>query len=60
VNESTAAHVYGDSAVVSGIYREKGIKNGKSYIRRGRFTDTWVYQSKLWVCVSSQSTLIAH
>jgi ketosteroid isomerase-like protein len=59
VNESMSAHVYGDSAVVSGIYREKGVKNGKRYLRRGRFTDTWVYQNGLWVCVASQSTLIA-
>src|SRR5579863_9364941 len=58
VNESMAAHVFGDSAVVTGIYREKGVKNGKPYLRRGRFTDTWVYQSGIWACVASQSTLI--
>jgi ketosteroid isomerase-like protein len=60
VNESMTAHVYGDSAVVSGVYREKGVKNGKRYLRRGRFTDTWVYQSGLWVCVASQSTLMGN
>ena len=60
VNESMTAHVYGDSAIVSGIYREKGIKNGKRYMRRGRFTDAWVYQNGLWVCVASQSTLISY
>jgi hypothetical protein len=38
VNESMTAQVYGDSAVVTGIYREKGIHNGKTYLRRGRFT----------------------
>jgi len=59
VNESMSAHVFGDSAVVSGIYREKGIKDGKPYLRRGRFTDTWIYQNGLWMCVASQSTLIA-
>jgi len=58
VNESMNAHVFGDSAIVTGIYREKGVKNGKPYLRRGRFTDTWVYQNELWVCVASQSTLI--
>lgn len=58
-NESMTAHVFGDSAVVSGIYREKGFKDGKAYLRRGRFTDTWVYQNGLWMCVASQSTLIA-
>ena len=60
VNESMTAHVYGDSAVVTGLYREKGEKNGKPYLRRGRFTDTWVYRDGTWVCVASQSTLIMH
>jgi len=60
VNESMTAHVYGDSAVVTGVYREKGQKNGKPYSRRGRFTDTWVYRDGTWVCVASQSTLIMH
>lgn len=60
VNESMTAHVFGDSAVVTGIYREKGVKKGKPYSRRGRFSDTWVYQEGLWVCVVSQSTLISN
>jgi hypothetical protein len=60
VNESMIAHVYGGSAVVTGVYREKGVKSGKQYLRRGRFTDTWVYQNGTWVCVASQSTLILH
>jgi hypothetical protein len=60
VNESMTAHVYGDSAVVAGVYREKGINNGKTYLRRGRFTDTWVNENGTWRCVASQSTLISH
>lgn len=60
VNESMSANVYGDSAVVTGIYREKGTRNGKTYLRRGRFTDTWVYRNGTWTCVASQSTLIMH
>jgi ketosteroid isomerase-like protein len=59
VNESAAVHMYGNSAVVTGVYREKGTFNGKSYLRRGRFTDTWVSQNSVWQCVASQSTLIA-
>lgn len=54
VNESMTAHVYGESAVVTGIYREKGMNHGKPYLRRGRFTDTWVYRDNAWVCVASQ------
>jgi len=60
VNESMTAYMYGDSAVVSGIYREKGVRNGKPYSRRGRFTDTWINQSGTWVCAASQSTLISY
>jgi ketosteroid isomerase-like protein len=60
VNESSTVHMYGNSAVVTGIYREKGTEKGKAYLRRGRFTDTWVYQDNTWQCVASQSTLISH
>ena len=58
VNESVTVHSYGTSAVVTGIYREKGTTNGKRYSRRGRFTDTWVSENGVWRCVASQSTLI--
>jgi ketosteroid isomerase-like protein len=57
VSESMNVHLYGAVAVVSGVYRESGIKSGKSYTLRERFTDTWVRQNESWVCVASQSTL---
>ena len=60
INDEMSAHMYGDAAVVTGIYREKGTDRGKPYQRRGRFTDTWVKQSGTWQCVASQSTLISH
>jgi ketosteroid isomerase-like protein len=60
VTESMGTHVYGDGAVVTGVYRVKGVDNGKPYQRSGRFTDTWIRQNGTWVCVSSQFTLIAH
>lgn len=58
VNEEQHAHVFGDCAVVTGVYREKGMNKGKAYLRRGRFTDTWVRLNGTWQCVASQSTLI--
>jgi hypothetical protein len=58
VNDSAMANVYGDAAVVTGTYREKGVFKGKPYMRRGRFTDTWIQQNGTWQCVASQSTLI--
>ena len=60
VNESTTVYVYGTAAVVTGTYREKGVDKGKAYLRRGRFTDTWIYGNGVWQCVASQSTLMAH
>jgi hypothetical protein len=55
---SVKVYLYENSAVASGVYREKGTLRGKPYSRRGRFTDTWIKQGKAWVCVASQSTLI--
>jgi len=60
VNEKQTAIVFGDCAVVTGVYREKGMNKGKPYTRRGRFTDTWVKTGDTWRCVASQSTLIQH
>ena len=57
--EFMSAHVYGDTAVVIGVYRVKGTDKGKPYLRRGRFTDTWVNRNGNWVCVASQYTLIS-
>jgi ketosteroid isomerase-like protein len=57
-NDSLKTHVYRDTVIVSGTYHEKGTLNGKGYIHRGRFTDTWVRQGSSWMCVASQSTLM--
>ena len=57
-NDGMTVHLYGNAAVVTGVYRDKGIEKGKPFQRRGRFTDTWVNQNGAWQCVASQSTLI--
>jgi ketosteroid isomerase-like protein len=57
--ESMTVHLYGPVALVSGVYREAGVKNGKPYLHRERFTDTWVLRAGNWLCVASQSTLIS-
>jgi ketosteroid isomerase-like protein len=59
-NDGMTVHLYGNAAVVTGIYRDRGIEKGKPFQRHGRFTDTWVNQNGAWQCVASQSTLIAH
>ena len=59
-NDGMTVHMYGNAAVVTGTYRDKGIEKGKSFLRHGRFTDTWINQNGTWQCVASQSTLILH
>ena len=58
VTEQSAANVYGDSAVVVGIFRSKGVDRGKKYSNRERFVDTWVKISGTWKCVASVTVLI--
>jgi hypothetical protein len=60
INETMKAEAYGHVVVVSGTYREEGSEKGKSYVHRGRFTDTWVLENGAWLCAASQETLITH
>jgi ketosteroid isomerase-like protein len=57
-DEGQTVKVYGDAAVVTGIYRETGTNKGKPYVIRSRFTDTWIKRDGVWLCVASHSTLI--
>ena len=57
-DEGFTVTVYGNAAVVNGIYRETGTSKGKKYVHRVRFTDTWIKQNGIWRCAASQSTLI--
>jgi len=57
-DEKMDVKVYGNAAVVVGIYRETGTSKGKSYVHRVRFTDMWIKQGGIWRCVASQNTLI--
>jgi ketosteroid isomerase-like protein len=59
VNEWMNVHLYDAVAVVNGVYREEGAKNGKAYVLRERFTDTWIRKGGSWMCVASHSTLIS-
>jgi ketosteroid isomerase-like protein len=58
ITESMTARVFGNTAVVTGVYVAKGVENGKAYTRRGRFIDTWVFKGSAWVCIASQATPI--
>jgi ketosteroid isomerase-like protein len=59
-NEKLDVHRYGnDVAVVIGTAREKGTgKDGKTFDRTYRFTDTWMNRGGKWQCVAGQVSLV--
>ena len=58
VTEESNVQVYGDAAVVVGIFRVKGTEKGKPYVHRERFADTWIKINGTWQCVATTGTLI--
>ncbi|MBS1840795.1 MAG: nuclear transport factor 2 family protein [Acidobacteria bacterium] len=58
IDEGMNVQVYGNAAVVTGVYRETGTNKGKTYVIRSRYTDTWIRRAGVWQCVASHSTLI--
>lgn len=60
IAEQMSAKVFGEAAIVIGSYKEKGVENGKPYVRRGRFTDTWMLKEGHWICVAAATTPIMH
>ena len=57
VTEHVSVQVYGDSAVVVGIFRVKGTDKGKPFVPRERFVDTWIKSNRAWQCFATTSTL---
>ena len=51
-------NLFGDTAVITGIYRTKGTYQGKAYDHLGRFTDTWIQENGKWQCVASHTSLL--
>jgi ketosteroid isomerase-like protein len=58
--ESMSVHVFGNTAISAGVFRAKGVEAGKSYVRRERFVDTWIYNGGNWVCVATNATPVLH
>ncbi|HEY3973692.1 MAG TPA: nuclear transport factor 2 family protein [Candidatus Sulfotelmatobacter sp.] len=58
--ESISVYVFGDVAVATGVFRRREVKNGKSYVERDRFVDTWVSRGGSWVCVAASATSMSH
>jgi ketosteroid isomerase-like protein len=45
--------LHGDTAVVTGIYHEKGIDSQKTYDYHDRFTDVWMKKSGKWRLIAA-------
>jgi ketosteroid isomerase-like protein len=60
VTEEMDVQIFGSTAIVVGTYKVKGLEKGKAYLRRGRFTDTWVLTGKNWICVAASTTPILY
>ena len=58
--ESMNVHVFGETAIATGVFRAKGVDGGKSYVRRERFVDTWIHKGDKWVCVATNATPLLH
>jgi ketosteroid isomerase-like protein len=57
LTESMAVHLHGDTAIVTGTFRTKGVESGKPFARRERFVDTWLYKNQQWVAITTMVTL---
>jgi ketosteroid isomerase-like protein len=55
VAEEMIVRVHGDTAVVTGLFEMTGVQNGKAFVRRGRFLDTWLVKDDTWLLMASIS-----
>ena len=60
VTESMSVQMFGNTAIVVGTYRAKGLENGTPYLRHRRFIDTWMLIGEHWMCVAAEATPIPH
>lgn len=58
VTEQATVQVYGNAAVVVGVFRIRGTEKGKPFVHRERFVDTWISSDGTWKCVATTSALI--
>jgi ketosteroid isomerase-like protein len=58
-NEEMVVHLFGTTAVVTGLLHVEGRAKGAPWVHRYRFTDTWVRQrSGVWQIVAAQDYLL--
>ena len=56
--QEAKVNLFGDTAVITGVYRTQGTYHGKPYDHLGRFTDTWIEENGKWQCVASHTSLM--
>jgi len=56
--EDVIVRIYGDTAVLTGRFTQKGSYQGKSFSNQFRYTDVYVKMSHGWQGVSAHSTLM--
>lgn len=58
--ESIKVHIFGNVAIATGVFRQSGVENGRAFVRRDRFVDTWIRTGNSWQCVAASATAILH
>ena len=53
VLEAMTVRTFGSAAIAVGTYRETDVKDGKSFLKRWRFVDTWVNKNGNWLLVAA-------
>lgn len=51
MTECVTGPMFGGTVIVTGLYRVRGMENGKPYVRGGRFVDMWMLKAGSWECV---------
>ena len=46
-------HLHGETAVVTGVYHERGDNKGQPYDYHDRFTDVWMKKGGKWLIIAS-------
>ena len=54
--EAMTVHTFGNTVVVIGIYHERGVKDGRRYVQRARFVNTWAFRNGKWMCIAAAAT----
>lgn len=58
-DDDVRAHIYGDMAVVTGLWTSKGQEKGKTFNRADRYTAVFVKRDGRWQVVAEHSTTVA-